>query len=99
MRTFPGKSFTLLQSVIAILMWHRSKDALDALRYSHYIEMLSVIKDNAMKFCCRWYVHGKNDFAEVSKNLARYSSENNFVGYQNNYKKHKHDEQYCKKFC
>jgi len=26
------------------------------------------------------YIHGKNDFAEVSKNLARYRSENNFVG-------------------
>ena len=24
--------------------------------------------------------NGKNDFAEVSKTLARYSSENNFVG-------------------
>jgi len=26
------------------------------------------------------YYHGKNDFAEESKNLARYRSENNFVG-------------------
>jgi len=24
-------------------------------------------------------VHAKNDFAEISKNLARYRSENNFV--------------------
>jgi len=24
-------------------------------------------------------MHGKNDFAEISKNLARYRSENNFV--------------------
>jgi len=28
---------------------------------------------------CR-IIHGKNDFAEVFKNLARYRSENNFVG-------------------
>jgi len=27
-----------------------------------------------------FFAHGKNDFAEVSKNLARYRSENNFVG-------------------
>jgi len=26
-------------------------------------------------------LHGKNSFAEVSKNLARYNSENNFVDY------------------
>jgi len=26
-----------------------------------------------------WYLHGKNSFAEESKNLARYRSENNFV--------------------
>jgi len=25
-------------------------------------------------------LHGKNDFVKVSKNLARYGSENNFVG-------------------
>jgi len=25
-------------------------------------------------------LYGKNDFAEVSKNLARHRSENNFVG-------------------
>jgi len=25
-------------------------------------------------------VHEKNDFVEISKNLAKYSSENNFVG-------------------
>jgi len=25
-------------------------------------------------------IHGKNDFIEISKNLARYRSENNFVG-------------------
>jgi len=25
------------------------------------------------------YVHGKNDFAKTSKNLARYKSENNFI--------------------
>jgi len=25
-------------------------------------------------------IHKKNDFIEVSKNLARYKSENNFVG-------------------
>jgi len=25
-------------------------------------------------------IHGKNGFAEVSENLARYRSENNFVG-------------------
>jgi len=30
-------------------------------------------------------IYGKNNFAEVSKNLARYRSKNNFVGYQNNY--------------
>jgi len=26
------------------------------------------------------YLHGNNGFAEESKNLARYRSENNFVG-------------------
>jgi len=26
------------------------------------------------------YTHGKNEFVEISKNLARYRSENNFVG-------------------
>jgi len=31
--------------------------------------------------------HGKNSFAEISKNLDRYGSENNFVC-QNNYVKH-----------
>jgi len=25
-------------------------------------------------------LHGKNDFAEISKNLARYRFENNFIG-------------------
>jgi len=30
-------------------------------------------------------IHEKNDFAEVSENLDRYRSENNFVGHQNNY--------------
>ena len=29
--------------------------------------------------------YGKNDFTEISKSLARYRSENNFVEYQNNY--------------
>jgi len=29
------------------------------------------------------FVHGKNGFAEVPKNLIRYSSENNFVGSSN----------------
>jgi len=29
--------------------------------------------------------HGKNDFAEIFKNLTRYKSENNFVNYQNYY--------------
>jgi len=26
------------------------------------------------------YIHRKNDFAEISKNLAKYKSGNNFVG-------------------
>ena len=30
-------------------------------------------------------LHGKNRFAKISKNLARYKSENNFIGHQNNY--------------
>jgi len=30
------------------------------------------------------YIHGRNDFVEISKNLASYGSENNFVGHQNN---------------
>jgi len=30
-------------------------------------------------------LHGKNGFAEVSKNLARYGSEVNLLDYQNNY--------------
>jgi len=30
-------------------------------------------------------IHGKNSFAKVSKNLARYRPENNFVRNQNNY--------------
>jgi len=25
-------------------------------------------------------IHGKNNFVEVSKNLARYRAENNFIG-------------------
>jgi len=28
----------------------------------------------------RSIAHGKNDFAEISKNLARYRFENNFIG-------------------
>jgi len=28
---------------------------------------------------CQIYMHRKNSFAEVSKNLTRYRSENNFV--------------------
>jgi len=27
-------------------------------------------------------LHEKNDFAEVSKNLAKYKSENNYVGFE-----------------
>jgi len=37
-------------------------------------------------------LHGKNDFAEVSKSLAKYKSKNNFLDHQNNYSKLKHDE-------
>jgi len=36
--------------------------------------ILKIYKSN--KFKC---LHGKNSFVEVSKNLARYRSENNFV--------------------
>jgi len=28
-------------------------------------------------------MHGKNDFAKISKNLAKYRFENNFVGLSN----------------
>jgi len=44
-------------------------------------------------------MHGKNDFAEISKNLARYRSENNFVR-SSKYlcRKLKHDKHCCKKF-
>ena len=31
------------------------------------------------------FLYEKNNFPEVSKNLARYKSENNFIGHQNNY--------------
>jgi len=42
------------------------------------------------------YVHGKNDFAEISKNLAR--SENNFVGAsKNNYVRNTSKINSCKK--
>jgi len=34
------------------------------------------------------YTKGKEGFAKISKNLARYRSENNFVDYQNNYVGH-----------
>jgi len=44
-------------------------------------------------------LYGKNDFAEVSKNLARYRSENNFVELSKSLcRTLKHNEQYCKKF-
>ena len=43
-----------------------------------------------------FYIYGKNGFAEVSKNLARYRSENNFVRLSKLRKKSKH-EQHCKK--
>jgi len=32
-----------------------------------------------LRFVIKFYTHGKNDFTEISKNLARYRSENNFV--------------------
>jgi len=38
---------------------------------------------DADDFCNSVFVHGKNDFAEIlyiSKNLARYRSENNYLG-------------------
>jgi len=37
------------------------------------------------------FLYEKNDFVEVSKNLAKYKSENNYVG-------HSSIMQYCKKF-
>jgi len=33
----------------------------------------------AIHTCACNYIHGRNNFVEVSKNLARYESENNFV--------------------
>jgi len=48
---------------------------------NNYVERLSV---DDMQYCKTSYiiiliVHGKNGFAEVSKNLVRYKFENNFV--------------------
>jgi len=44
-------------------------------------------------------LHGRNNFAEVSKNLARYRGENNFVELLKLLcRKLKHDEECCKKF-
>jgi len=41
----------------------------------------------------------KCNFVEISKNLAEYRSENNFIGQSEQLrKKLKRDEQYCKKF-
>jgi len=31
-----------------------------------------------LKFRTKKYIHGKNDFSEILKNLTRYKSENNF---------------------
>jgi len=43
--------------------------------------------------------HKKNDFAEISKNLARYKTKNNFVELSKLlYKILKHNEQCCRKF-
>jgi len=43
--------------------------------------------------------HEKNDFAEISKNLARYRTKNNFVELSKLlYKTLKHNEQCCRKF-
>jgi len=39
---------------------------------------------SSMRLFCKKHTHthvyGKNDFTEVSKNLTRYNSENNFIG-------------------
>jgi len=44
-------------------------------------------------------MYGKNDFIEISKNLARYRSENNFVDLTKLlYRTLKCIEQCCKKF-
>ena len=38
-------------------------------------------EQKCVKFSINFLImHGKNDFVQVSKNLARYRSENNFVG-------------------
>jgi len=40
-------------------------------------QIITIIK---LAYCRIEYAHKKNDFAQVFKNLGRYSSENNFVG-------------------
>jgi len=49
-------------------------------KYSTYFRIYH-ISDSPVKFLEReiFFAHEKNDFVEVSKNLARYKSENNFV--------------------
>jgi len=57
-------------------------------KYSDYKSLIT--KLYTLKNYCRMYTnvytytHGKNDFIEISKNLDRYRSENNFIE-QNNY--------------
>jgi len=45
-----------------------------------YVIFFIVYKDKTIPFLFHSILHGKNDFAEVSKNLSRYRvSENNFI--------------------
>jgi len=49
---------------------------------------ISFEEKTVIKFLSSASLHEKNDFAEVSKNLVRYSSENNVVGFYQNYVGH-----------
>jgi len=63
------------------------KDKQDIRRSLHFTLLVSHAYTYSVVFCVNFalkhklplILHGKNSFAEVSKKLARYRSENNFV--------------------
>jgi len=55
------------------------KIVLNVIKLIKRIELIDKSRDTNISYYLI-FTYGKNDFAEISKNLTKYKSENNFVG-------------------
>jgi len=75
---FIGKKYRSSRSISSMRTTHHpfSLDITFVLRF--IINLIELIGIDLIRMLKNW-LNKKNDFAEISKNLARYKSENNFV--------------------